>query len=158
MPKGKERRSCKTLLEITLWTCIKDFKVLLSKREPPEPLESARDSLHLLCTPRMLELIPNLTDSSGQEVAEMYQDLWELELPEQRTRMMKPKRSSTALYNSLRLNLSLAFRPRTNDQSNSCFILFGCRLNIYILQWNKSWYIQQLVLMRFNVWFRIPKL
>ena len=142
MPKGNERRSFKTPLEITLWTCIKDFKVLLSRREQPEPLEFARDSQHLKCTPKMLELIPNLTDSSGQEVAETSQDLSESELPEPRTRMMKPKRSSIALFNSLRLNLSLAFRPRTNDQSNSCFILLQCRLNIYILQWIKSWYIK----------------
>ena len=61
-------------LEITLSTCIRDFRVLLSRREQPEPLEFAEDSLPLKCTPRMLEWTLNSIDSSGQEAAEMYQD------------------------------------------------------------------------------------
>ena len=79
----------------------------------------------------MLEWIPLWTISSGPEVLETSQDLSELESPERRTRKMMPKLLSIQPSNSSKLNHLLASKPKTDeyaktdDQSNSCFILIN---------------------------------
>ena len=86
---------------------------------------------------RMLEWIPLWTISSGPEVLETSQDLSESESPERRTRKMMPKLLSIQPSNSSKLNHLLASKPKTDeyaktdDQSNSCFILINIVLIIY---------------------------
>ena len=84
---------------------------------------------------RMWESTLSWTDSSGQEVAETSQDLSESESAEPKMRTRKPRRNSTAPSNSSRLSLSLASKPRKDDQSNSCFIYRDCWINYKIQPW-----------------------
>jgi len=50
----------------------------------------------------MLELTPLLTISSGLEAAEMFQEKWELEFQEHKTKKMMPRKNSTVPSNFLR--------------------------------------------------------
>ena len=70
----------------------------------------------------MWELTLNWTDIFGQGDAETFQDLLELESAERRMKKRTLNTHSIAQSNSSKLNHSPASKPKTDDQSNSCFI------------------------------------
>ena len=74
----------------------------------------SRSSRLMAC--RMCEWTPSWTDTCGPEDAEMYQDLWESELAERRMKTKTPKKSSTALFSSLRSSPSPVSKLRGSDQ------------------------------------------
>ena len=71
---------------------------------------------------RMWEWTLIWTDIFGQEDAETFQDLLELESAERRMKKRTLNTHSIAQSSSSKLNHSPASKPKTDDQSNSCFI------------------------------------
>ena len=89
---------------------------------------------------RMWEWTLNWTDIFGQGDAETFQDLLELESAEKRMKKRTPKDLSIAPSNFSKLNHSPASKPKTDDQSNSCFILYFWWIN-YINSKHGIWFI-----------------